>query len=171
VNIVRADVDGLPRILIRTGTDGLSSSALARGVVDQTDANNWAVSADIVVSPEVVVMVDATQRRVYRHELGHALGYFGHGSEPGLMDEFGRFDELTDRERRMMVALYSLPAGVVVEADGTWHGGEGASGRLDDVQAAADVIQFNTHAISGASYRRGGSTCRWPTSIRVHVQQ
>jgi hypothetical protein len=55
-------------------------------------------------------------RYLYRHEIGHALGFLDH-SNAGLM--YAGPDVLTDREQRMIVALYSLPHGARVEPDGT----------------------------------------------------
>jgi hypothetical protein len=155
--------DAPPRILVRSGTDGLGGSALGRGLIDGADEGNWATSGLIVIRP-------GTLGRVYRHEFGHALGFLGH-SPAGLMSNTFPANELSDRERRMMVALYSLPAGTRVQADGTWVAPGGGSGRLDDHQAASDIVEFNMGAAGGASFRRTDRTCRWPLPVRVFVQR
>lgn len=43
--------NALPRILLRTGTDGLGSTASARALIDGTDGGNQALSALIVIRP------------------------------------------------------------------------------------------------------------------------
>jgi hypothetical protein len=47
----------------------------------------------------------------------------------------------------------------------------GASGKLDDVQAALDVIAWNMTAEGGASYRQLGTITRWELPVRVYLQE
>ena len=161
VSTIATDV--LPRVLFREGTDGLAATAAGRGGVDAVDAGNGATSGLIVIRPGNRVA------RLYRHEMGHALGFFDH-SEAGLMAAGGGPDVLSDRERRMMVALYSLDAGTRVETDGTWVGPQGNTGQLE-TETARDVLQFNANALAGSSVRRLGVTCRWASPVRVFVQR
>jgi hypothetical protein len=163
VPVVTIATDTLPRVLFREGTDGLAATSAGRGGVDGVDAANGATSGLIVIRPGNRVL------RLYRHEVGHALGFFDH-SEAGLMAAGSGPDAVTDRERRMMVALYSLDAGTRVETDGTWVGPQGNSGQLD-AETARDVLQFNANAISGSSARRLGVTCRWASPVRVFVRR
>jgi hypothetical protein len=151
-----------PRILFREGTDGLGTAA-GRALIDGADANNWATSGLVVVRPGVA------SRRLYRHEMGHALGFLEH-SAAGLMAAGGGPDVLSDRERRMVVALYSLDAGTRVEADGAWVGPQGNSGQLDP-ETARDVLDQNINAVAGSNARRPGVTCRWASPARVFVQR
>ncbi len=45
------------------------------------------------------------------HEMGHALGFFGHTSNGGLMDPDGGNGNITSQVRRFMNLLYSNPYG------------------------------------------------------------
>jgi hypothetical protein len=78
---------------------------------------------------------------------------------------------LTDRERRMIVALYALPHSASVEPDGRWSvAAAGAAGQLDDGQAALDIRAWNMNAIGGASFRQLGVISRWELPVRVRIQ-
>lgn len=153
----------LPRVLFREGTDGLAATSAGRGGVDAVDAANGATSGLIVIRPGNRVL------RLYRHEVGHALGFFDH-SDAGLMTAGDGPVVVSDRERRMMAALYSLDAGTRIETDGTWVGPQGNTGQLEP-ETARDILQFNANAISGSSIRRLGVTCRWASPVRVFVQR
>jgi hypothetical protein len=170
LRVIESDVP--PRVLVRTGTDGLGS-ADARGGVDGTDpTDNRAVSAIIVVAPGGGRSCAASIRScriLYRHELGHALGFFGH-TETGLMR--GDSEVLSERERRMMITLYSLPHGARVGPDGSWEvAASGASGRIEDLETARDIMTHNMHAVGGASYRNQDMICRWEPPVSVFVSR
>jgi hypothetical protein len=120
IRYVLAATDVLPRLLIRPGTDGLAPQGGGRGGVDGTFPNNRARSGLVVLEPgggQYCRSSATSCRYLYRHEIGHALGFFGH-SNGGVMA--GGPDVLSDRELRMMRALYSLPHGAQVQADGSW---------------------------------------------------
>ena len=162
-----------PRLFIRPGYDGLASQGGGRGLIDGTYASdNQARSGLVVFEPgggQYCRGAASWCRYLYRHEIGHAFGFLGH-SDVGLMR--GTPDELTDRERRMVLALYSLPHGARVEPDGSWSvDATGESGTLDDVQAAQDVIAWNMHAQGGSSYRQLGIISRWELPVRVYLWQ
>jgi hypothetical protein len=107
-----------PRLLVRTGTDGLGSAA-ARGLVDGTYDDNSARSGLVVLRPELAEC-PGDCRYLFRHELGHAIGFFGHLVErPSVMG--GGSDDLIPREARMIRTLYSLPHGARVEPDGSFR--------------------------------------------------
>lgn len=86
------------------------------GGVESTYANNRARRGFVIVRP------DRTLRKLYRHEVGHALGFFEHPEEPGLMCTFGGCrDEVTPREGSMMAHLYQVPHGARLSTDGSWE--------------------------------------------------
>jgi hypothetical protein len=173
ISYVLLDHDTLPRLLLRSGTDGLGT-AISRGLIDGTVAGtNQAQSGLVVIRPDVATCSPSsvTCREVFRHEIGHALGYL---DEPpsGLMSAYPDTDVLSDRERNMMVALYSLPLGAAVRADGSWSvAATGATGQLSDLQTAQDIITYNSNAVSGSSYRTVGVICRWQLPVPVYFQR
>jgi hypothetical protein len=161
-----------PRILIRPGTDGLASQGGGRGGIDGTyPSDNQARSGLVVIEPgggQFCRIPGPVCRGLYRHEIGHALGFLAH-SEIGLMNASP--DTLLAPEKQMILALYSLPHGAHVEPDGTWSVlATGAAGRLDNVQAAKDLIAWNMNATGGASYRQLGVITRWELPVRVYLQ-
>jgi len=168
--------DTLPRLLIRSGTDGLAPWGGGRSLIDGTfPENNRASSALVVFEPgggSYCTGASASAlkcRYLYRHELGHAFGIF-ENTGAGLMGS--GTDTLSDREVRMLVALYSLPHGAAVQTDGTWRvAPDGPSGVLDDLQAAQDIVSWNMLATGGASYRRQDRICRWELPVRVYLAQ
>jgi hypothetical protein len=161
-----------PSILIRPGTDGLAPWGGGRGgITGVYPDDNRARSGIVVFEPEGGTFCRGGSiacRYLYRHEVGHALGFLGH-SEAGLMKN--GTDVLTDRERQMMLALYSLPHGARVESDGTWRvEASGAAGRIDDIQAAQDVIDWNIRAPAGTSFREPGAIVRWELPVRIYMR-
>jgi hypothetical protein len=116
------DADAMPRLLARFGTDGLAPWGGGRSLVDGTNSDNSARSALVVYEPGGGSYCTGGSASpdclyLYRHELGHTLGIYSN-TDGGLM---GGTTTLSDREARMMAALYSLPHGAAVEADGTWR--------------------------------------------------
>jgi hypothetical protein len=166
--------DALPDLLIRPGTDGLGSATARGGIFGATPGTNQAQSGLIVILPSFGSSCSATVltcRELFRHEVGHGLGYLDEPST-GLMSAFPNTDVLSDREKNMMLALYSLPFGAAVHADGTWSvAATGASGQLSDLQAAQDVITYNINAVSGSSARTPGVICRWQLPVPVYFQR
>jgi hypothetical protein len=113
--------DTMPRLLVRSGTDGLAAWGGGRSVLDGTNADNSARSGLVVFEPGGGTYctngpLSASCLYLYRHELGHTLGIYVN-TDAGLM---GSATNLSDREKRMLAALYSLPHGAAVEADGSW---------------------------------------------------
>ena len=58
---------------------------------------------------------------LFRHELGHTIGIFGHIPGGGLMDASGGSITASQREIDLLTQLYRLPHGTRIEADGTWR--------------------------------------------------
>lgn len=153
-----------PRIAVHRGASPRSAVA----VLWACDADNWSTVAAIVVELRI-------SEYVYRHELGHVLGFWGHSTEGLMAETIARSsDELSPRERQMMVALYSLPAGTSVQPDGAYVTGAGESGQLTDTQAASDIVDFNLPAREAGGLGTGcrsGVTKRWRSPVSVYVQQ
>jgi hypothetical protein len=57
---------------------------------------------------------------LFRHELGHAIGIFGHPSG-GLMASPMIGSTATQRDINLLVQLYRLPHGTTIGPDGTWR--------------------------------------------------
>jgi hypothetical protein len=170
LDYVLIDTNTEPRILVRPGTDGLAPQGGGRGGIDGTyPDDNRARSGIVVIEPgggQYCRVPGITCRGLYRHEIGHALGFLAH-TEVGLMNSTP--DTLLDPERHMILALYSLPHGASVQADGSWSvAATGVSGRLDDVEAARNVIALNQNV--NMSGRQVGTITRWELPVRVYLQ-
>lgn len=173
ITYVLLGADAPPRLLLRPGTDGLGS-AISRGLIDGTAVDNQATSGLVVVNPKYGSSCSPAQllcREIFRHELGHALGFL---DEPpsGLMATSPNTDVLSDREIRMMVALYSLPIGARLQSDGSWNvATTGASGHLNDADAVQDILTYNVNAKGGSAYRTPGLICRWTLPVPVYFDR
>lgn len=114
---VLLDANADPRLTVRTAGSGELHVAAGLGLVYRTFPTNRARLAVVKIlerkahcsSPSVL----------YRHELGHAIGIFGH-PPGGLMSAPMVGTTATQREINMLVQLYRLPHGARIEADGTW---------------------------------------------------
>lgn len=106
-----------PRLTVRAaGSDELNIAA-GLGLVYRTYPNNRAqlgivkiLTSDATCTPPSVL---------FRHELGHTLGIFGH-PPGGLMSSPMVGSTASQREINMLVQLYRLPHGAQIAADGTW---------------------------------------------------
>ena len=107
-----------PRITVRAaGSDELNIAA-GLGLVYRTYPNNRAQLGVVKI-----LTSDATCTApsvLFRHELGHALGIFGH-PPGGLMSAPMVGSTASQREINMLVQLYRLPHGAQIASDGTWR--------------------------------------------------
>ena len=106
------DEDAGPRIRVRSIT-AITNPGSASASYDDFNLDN---------SPRLCTIgipsVWAAPVWVYQHELGHTLGALSHIPD-SLMAQTGSHD-LTGREVRFFIALYSLPHGAHVNPDGSW---------------------------------------------------
>jgi hypothetical protein len=113
--LVTADAD--PRNTVRAaGSDELNIAA-GLGLVYRTYPNNRARLGVVKI-----LTIDATCTApsvLFRHELGHTLGIFGH-PPGGLMSAPMVGSTASQREINMLVQLYRLPHGARIDPDGTW---------------------------------------------------
>ncbi len=105
-----------PVLHVREDDAIVPAGASGIGGVQGTYANNRARRGFVVVRPGRLL------RKLYRHEVGHALGFLDHPEDPGLMCTFsGCRDEVTPREGSMMAHLYTIPHGARLSTDGSWE--------------------------------------------------
>ena len=162
-----------PRLLVRPGTDGLGPQGGGRALVDGTyEDDNRARSGLVVLEPGGGVFCRSGPtlcQMLHRHEIGHALGFFGH-SNSGLMAGNSHF--LTETERQIMLTLYSLPHGAVVVPGGNWSvPATGQSGVIEDLDTVAGIILWNMNAEGGSSFRKRGIITRWDLPVRVYIRE
>ena len=112
---VAADAD--PRNTVRAaGSDELNIAA-GLGLVYRTYPNNRARLGVVKI-----LTIDATctaPSTLFRHELGHTLGIFGH-PPGGLMSAPMVGSTASQREINMLAQLYRLPHGTRIDPDGAW---------------------------------------------------
>jgi hypothetical protein len=107
-----------PRLTVRAAGSNELHVAAGLGLVYRTYPTNRAQLAVVKIlarnancsSPSVL----------FRHEVGHAIGIFGH-PPGGLMSAPMVGTTASQREINMLVQLYRLPHGAQIAADGTWR--------------------------------------------------
>ena len=113
--IVAANAE--PRITIRAaGSDELNLSA-GSGLVYRTYPNNSARLGVVKILTSAATC--SAPSALFRHELGHAIGIFGH-VPGGLMSSPLIGTTASQRETNILTQLYRLPHGTQIAADGTW---------------------------------------------------
>jgi fibronectin type III domain protein len=111
--------DAEPRITVRAaGADELNI-AEGSGLVYRTYPNNQARLGVVKILTTSANCVAPSY--LFRHELGHAIGIFGHIPGGGLMDPSRGSITASQREIDFLTQLYRLPHGTRIEADGTWR--------------------------------------------------
>lgn len=107
-----------PRITVRAaGSDELNIAA-GLGLVYRTYPNNRAQLGVVKILTSDATC--AAPSVLFRHELGHTLGIFGH-PPGGLMSAPMVGSTASQREINMLVQLYRLPHGAQIASDGTWR--------------------------------------------------
>jgi hypothetical protein len=115
---VLVGADAEPRLTVRAaGSDELNIS-IGSGLVYRTYPNNRARLAVVKILTSYATC--SPPSALFRHELGHTLGIFGH-PPGGLMGVPTVATTASQREINMLVQLYRLPHGARIEPDGTWR--------------------------------------------------
>ena len=112
---VAADAD--PRNTVRAAGSDELNIATGLGLVYRTYPNNRARLGVVKI-----LTSDATctpPSALFRHELGHTLGIFGH-PPGGLMSSPIVGSTASQREINFLVQLYRLPHGTRIDPDGAW---------------------------------------------------
>ena len=107
-----------PRITVRAAGSDELNIASGLGLVYRTYPNNRAQLGVVKI-----LTSDATCTApsvLFRHELGHTLGIFGH-PPGGLMGAPMVGSSASQREINMLVQLYRLPHGAQIASNGTWQ--------------------------------------------------
>jgi len=114
--LVGADAE--PRITVRAaGPDELNIAA-GSGLVYRTYSNNRARLGVVKILTSFANCTSPSA--LFRHELGHVIGIFGH-PPGGLMSTPSVGNTASQREIDLLVQLYRLPHGTRIESDGTWR--------------------------------------------------
>jgi hypothetical protein len=106
-----------PRVVIRAaGPDELNVAA-GSGLVYRTFPDNSARLGVVkILTSEARCSAPSA---LFRHEIGHAIGIFGH-VPGGLMSSPPIGTTASQREVNILTQLYRLPHGTQIAADGTW---------------------------------------------------
>ena len=106
-----------PRVVIRAaGADELNV-AIGSGLVYRTFPNNSARLGVVKILTREATC--AAPSALFRHEIGHAIGIFGH-VPGGLISAPIIGTTASQREINILTQLYRLPHGTQIAADGTW---------------------------------------------------
>jgi hypothetical protein len=110
--------DAEPRITVRAAGSDELNIAVGSGLVYRTYPNNRARLAVVKILTSNATCTPPSA--LFRHELGHTIGIFGH-PPGGLMSVPMAATTASQREINMLVQLYRLPHGTRIEADGSWR--------------------------------------------------
>jgi hypothetical protein len=110
--------DAEPRITVRAAGSDELNIAIGSGLVYRTYPNNRARLAVVKILTSNAACTPPSV--LFRHELGHTIGIFGH-PPGGLMSAPISGTTASQREINMLVQLYRLPHGARIDADGSWR--------------------------------------------------
>jgi hypothetical protein len=118
LTFVMVGADAEPRITVRAAGSDELNIAIGSGLVYRTYANNRARLGVVKILTSNANC--SPPSALFRHELGHTIGIFGH-PPGGLMGAPMVGTTASQREINMLVQLYRLPHGTRIESDGTWR--------------------------------------------------
>src|SRR5262249_19865527 len=119
LSFVQLTANKEPRILVRAADQTELNIAIGLGLVYRTYKNNRSQAGLVKVRSDYAACPKPCAE-LYRHELGHAMGIFGHVAGGALMAAPQTGIEASAREIAMLVELYRLPHGTHIEPDGRW---------------------------------------------------
>ena len=106
-----------PRITVRAAGSDELNIAIGSGLVYRTYPDNRARLGVVkILTSNATCSPPST---LFRHELGHTLGIFGH-PPGGLMSAPIVGTTASPREINLLVQLYKLPHGARIDPDGSW---------------------------------------------------
>jgi hypothetical protein len=118
LSYVLVGADAEPRLTVRAaGSDELNIS-IGSGLVYRTYPNNRARLGVVRILTSNANC--SAPSALFRHELGHTLGIFGH-PPGGLMSAPMVGTTASQREIDFLTQLYRLPHGTRIDADGSWR--------------------------------------------------
>lgn len=105
----------------RSGADiVLSFESLPEDICGETritfrrDTGELRAPVEIAINRAIFRRRECVGGRTVTHEVGHAIGFFGHTDDGGLMDEKGLNGEITAPVAEMIRTLYSLAPGTAI---------------------------------------------------------
>jgi hypothetical protein len=107
-----------PRITVRAAGSDELNIASGLGLVYRTYPDNRAQLGIVKILTSAATCTAPSA--LFRHELGHTLGIFGHPAG-GLMSSPMVGSTASQREIDILVQLYRLPHGTQIASDGTWR--------------------------------------------------
>jgi len=117
VSYVLVAADAEPRITVRAAASDELNVSAGSGLVYRTYPNNRARLGVLKILTGHAMC--AAPSALFRHELGHTLGIFGHPPS-GLMSSPLVGMSASPREIAMLTQLYRLPHGSRIGSDGSW---------------------------------------------------
>ena len=115
---VLVGADAEPRVTVRAAGSDELNIAIGSGLVYRTYPNNRARLGVVKILTSSATC--SPPSALFRHELGHVIGIFGH-PPGGLMGAPMVGPTASQREINMLVQLYRLPHGARIEPDGAWR--------------------------------------------------